>query len=207
MRICLLLVALFLLTGCLPYESSPSKSDTPGRPTVPSLHTETKALVSDVVLYEVPSGLRNSRPHAINISTLEVWKIERVVDGDTLIVRKDGQRDRLRLLGIDAPESSSNPDVNRQTEEGDIVSDLVKSLVTGRDVYVEFDKAVRDQYGRLLAYIWLDEDVMLNESLVFSGLVDVVRFPPNTAYYRYFLQLKEEAMQRELGFFADVWKR
>lgn len=205
--ICLLSLVLFLLTGCLPYEAAPSRSDVVGQPTVPSLQTEIKAPDSDLLLYEVPSALKTSRPHAVDISTLEVWRIERVVDGDTVIVRKDGTRDRLRLLGIDAPESSSNPDLSRQTEEGDVVSDLVKSLVTGRDVYVEFDQAPRDQYGRLLAYIWLDGDVMLNESLVFSGLVDVVRFPPNTAYYRYFLRLKEEAVRRELGFFADVWKR
>lgn len=157
-------------------------------------------------LLEVPNELIAQRPHTVDFDELQEAYVERVVDGDTLIVRFNGNRDRLRMLGINAPESSSNPDEDRQTSEGDIVSALVKDLLTGRNVRLEFDRGMRDQYDRLLAYVWIDEDTMINENLVYSGLVKVVKFEPNKAYYEHFRELNREAKDDDLGFYSGTWE-
>lgn len=202
-RRCLLIVVFVLaittLTSCFTFDLDLPLSETTKEEATP--------LVSDAAyaIYAVPSALKQGRPHPVDVLQLPTAYIERVVDGDTVIVHYQGDRDRLRLLGIDAPESSSNPDESKQTEEGDIVSDIVKELLTGRTVYLEFDESPRDQYGRLLAYVWLDADTQINETLVLSGLATVVRFPPNTAYYQYFRTLNEEAKARDLGFYKDRW--
>lgn len=194
-----MLLSVAALAGCFNLDLAASRA--PEAETMPGTRDAAYAL------YAVPKSLKERRPHAVEVAQLPTAFIERVVDGDTLIIHYQDDRDRLRLLGIDAPESSANPDEKRQTAEGDIVSDIVKDLLTGQTVYLEFDKSPRDQYGRLLAYVWLDDDTQINESLVLSGLATVVRFPPNTAYYQYFRSLNEEAKTRGLGFYRDRWEK
>ena len=209
-----LILTLSLLASCgilLPVDLGSASADV----TVPDLRIVETAESEETyeepdetdpyTLYALPAEFISERPHRVDVRTLQTAEVERVVDGDTLVIVLDGQRDRLRMLGINAPESSSNPDESRQTSEGDIVSGIVKELLPGRTIYLEFDEAPRDQYERLLAYVWLDEDTMLNENLVFSGLVTVVRFPPNTAYYDYFRTLNRAARAENLGFYKSVW--
>lgn len=180
-------------------EATDSAANT-NRSSKPAPHTGTYEVL------EVPDRLIEQRPHEVDYSEMQEAYVERVVDGDTVIVHFNGIRDRLRMLGINAPESSSNPDEARQTSEGDIVSELVKDLLTERKVRLEFDRGMRDQYDRLLAYVWIDEDTMINESLVYSGLVKVVKFEPDKAYYEYFRELNREAKAGELGFYSGLWE-
>ncbi|MFW6074588.1 MAG: thermonuclease family protein [Chloroflexota bacterium] len=110
-------------------------------------------------------------------------EVVRVVDGDTIIVRLDGDEERLRYIGIDAPESSIpdqapecfGPEAARANEE----------LVGGETVLLEADVSNRDQFGRLLRYVYVDDGddrFMVNQELVESGYAEAVRYPPDTAY-------------------------
>jgi len=56
-----------------------------------------------------------------------------------------------------------------------------KRLVDGKDVELEFDVQRWDRYGRLLAYVYVD-DVMMNEKLVQEGFARVSTYPPNVKY-------------------------
>jgi micrococcal nuclease len=112
------------------------------------------------------------------------YKVERVVDGDTFIAKVEGERTRIRMLGIDTPESvANNPE--RITEEGLIASNYTKQLLDGALVYLEYDVEPRDHYNRLLAYVYIKTDkeyVMINLLLVEEGYAIPYIVKPNTRY-------------------------
>ena len=144
---------------------------------------------------------------------LEQARVIRVVDGDTLIVNVGGVEERLRLIGIDAPESV-HQDASFNTPEGAAASDFVKTLVSyGQTVYLQKDLTDRDQYGRLLRYVWLEvpddlrslEEVrtkMLNGIIVANGHAVVKRYEPDTAYYDLFQAIAQSRTTRWPGLLA-----
>jgi micrococcal nuclease len=127
----------------------------------------------------------------------DVVKVERVVDGDTLLLTNDV---KVRLIGIDAPERKPNPRAEKQVEMqgkdlktiilmGEEATKFVRSLVKPRDqVRIEFDVEKRDQYGRLLGYVYLPDGKMLNEEIVRAGYANLLTHPPNVKYQERFLR-------------------
>lgn len=84
----------------------------------------------------------------------------RVVDGDTIIVNIDGKKERVRLIGVDTPETK-HP--NKPVEYfGREASAFTKGMVEGKKVKLEYDWQRRDKYGRLLAYVYLEDGTFLN---------------------------------------------
>ncbi|NLB50036.1 MAG: peptide-methionine (R)-S-oxide reductase MsrB [Clostridiaceae bacterium] len=140
---------------------------------------------------------------ACDPASLEQVEIHRVVDGDTLIVIRDDRPVRLRLIGIDAPESYSHHDPAMRTHQGESVSRVVTAWLTGRQAYLQFDREPTDPYDRLLAYVWLDAHTMVNEVLVREGLVWQHRYPPNTLFNDYFEQLEELAQKEGRGIWGN----
>ncbi|MGI6546270.1 MAG: thermonuclease family protein [Fastidiosipilaceae bacterium] len=122
-------------------------------------------------------------------------EVERVVDGDTFIARVDGERERLRMIGIDTPESVAQ-DESRNTPEGVIASEFTNRYLDGATVYLEFDKEQRDQYGRLLVYVWMEDGSMFNRTLVREGYAKLMTRPPNIKYLEEFKSDRANAIQR-----------
>lgn len=89
---------------------------------------------------------------------LEPVTIERVIDGDTLLIRNaDNQEIRIRMIGVNTPESVS-PDPEKNSAAGDEASAYTKAaLPVGMTVYLEYDLERNDRYGRTLAYVWLSD--------------------------------------------------
>lgn len=110
----------------------------------------------------------------------ESARVVRVVDGDTILAAVGTEpRARVRLIGINAPESV---DPRREVEcFGREASARAHELLDGQQVRLERDVSETDQYGRLLRYVWLD-DVLVNEQLVAEGYAHVVTFPPDVRY-------------------------
>jgi micrococcal nuclease len=112
------------------------------------------------------------------------YSVERVVDGDTFIAEVEGERTRIRMLGIDTPESvADHPE--RITEEGLVASDYTKQLLEGALVFLEYDVEKMDQYERLLAYVYIKDGnnyVMINRLLVEEGYAVPYIIEPNTRY-------------------------
>lgn len=128
----------------------------------------------------------------IDTSSLIECDLERVVDGDTIIVHDpDGNRLRVRLTGINAPESV-HEDESKNTEEGRQASQFMKELMADVDVvYLEYDEAQFDQYERTLAYVWIDIDgtyVMVNEIMLATDYAEPVYIKPNLRYADIFRQ-------------------
>ena len=78
-----------------------------------------------------------------------------------------------------------------------------RRLVEGKPARLELDVQRRDQYGRLLAYVWVD-DVMVNAELVRQGYAQVMTVPPNVRYQELFLKLQREARAARRGLFAGA---
>jgi Micrococcal nuclease (thermonuclease) homologs len=81
--------------------------------------------------------------------------VDRVVDGDTVVVILDGKQERVRMIGVDTPETVK-PNTPPQPY-GKEASDHTKRELTGKTVWLEFDASPTDRYQRWLAYIWLAE--------------------------------------------------
>lgn len=116
--------------------------------------------------------------------TADRYKVLRVVDGDTFVIDYNGKEEKVRLIGIDTPESV-HPDADRNTAAGLTASDYTKSLLNGKSVELEFDVQQRDKYGRLLAYAYVDS-YMLNKKLLQDGYAVVATYPPNVKYVEEF---------------------
>jgi micrococcal nuclease len=96
-----------------------------------------------------------------------------ITDGDTFrVILPDGSNEPVRLIGIDAPE----PDEPRGPE----ARALLYSLINDRTVRLVPDVSDRDQFDRLLRYVYVD-DLFVNEAMVDSGLADARRYEPDTA--------------------------
>lgn len=128
---------------------------------------------------------------------IKTYRVVRVVDGDTIIVNYNGKEERVRLIGSDTPESV-HPDPSKNIPEGIIASDYTKSMLENKEVRLEFDIQERDQYGRLLAYVWLG-NTMFNKTLLQEGYAQVSTYPPNVKYVEDFVKLEREARENNKG--------
>ena len=113
--------------------------------------------------------------------------VERVVDGDTIIVAGVG---RVRLIGVDTPETV---DPRRPVQYfGQEASAFTKRLVEGRRVRLEYDQRRTDRYGRTLAYVWLPGGPMANAEIIRRGFGHAyTRFP--FRYLEEFRRLERDA--------------
>lgn len=128
-------------------------------------------------------------------------KVTRVVDGDTIIVDLNGVEERVRLIGIDTPESV-HPDASRNLPEGKVASEFTKSRLEGKEIELEFDVQERDQYGRLLAYVWYNGE-MFNKVLLQEGYARVATYPPNVKYVDEFTEIQKVARENNKGFWNN----
>lgn len=128
-----------------------------------------------------------------------IYKVINVVDGDTIDIDLNGKT-RVRLIGVDTPESV-HPDADRNIPYGDISSAYTESKLLNRQVTIELDVQEKDRYGRLLAYIWLDEG-MFNKTLLDEGHAKVATYPPNVKYVDTFVAAEKVAQSKGLGLWA-----
>lgn len=133
------------------------------------------------------------------------YEVVYIVDGDTIDVEIDGEKTRVRLIGVDTPESV-HPDESRNTNEGKAAADWLRELLDGEKVYLEYDAAQTDKYGRTLAYVYLgDRKTMVNKLLLENGLAQVMTVQPNSKYSDEFYKLQTRARKDEVGFWAEAW--
>lgn len=130
----------------------------------------------------------------------KLYQVVRVVDGDTIIVNIDTKEERVRLIGVNTPESVK-PDTPVQ-KYGIEASNFTKSLLKNKKVNLEFDAGKRDKYSRLLAYVYLPDGRMVNKILLEEGYAQVMTVPPNVKYQKEFLELQRKARKQEKG----LWK-
>jgi micrococcal nuclease len=138
-----------------------------------------------------------------------------VVDGDTIKVRFDSKITTVRLIGIDSFETRLNDKAYRQAYQNDItVEEVLKRgemakeylkdrLKNQKEFYFEYDEDFLDRYGRVLGYLWLNEDEMLNLEMVCKGYAMPLKIEPNTRYSLEIRECYEKAKENGLGVWGD----
>jgi len=111
-------------------------------------------------------------PIAYPVADGEIARVISVTDGDTVVVTVGGIEEKVRLIGINTPESGECL--------ASEATNALEELVGGRRVVLGVDTNDRDQYGRLLRYIWTD-DGFVNGTMVEDGWAIARRYEPDTA--------------------------
>jgi endonuclease YncB( thermonuclease family) len=137
-----------------------------GRPCNPALE-----MASPVTVAPPPSPLPDSGP-PLPGTGLSACIVSRIRDGDTIECRDRGP---VRLIGIDSPERDQDP-------FGAMATAGLRALIAVRDtIQVSGDREARDQYGRLLGYLWRG-GVLVNFLMVRQGYAVALEYYPNTSY-------------------------
>jgi micrococcal nuclease len=124
-----------------------------------------------------------------------------VVDGDTIDVTVDGREERVRLIGIDTPETVK-PDTPVECYGPQASARTKELLPAGTPVRLERDLVARDDYGRLLAYVFRTDGLFVNRDLVDDGFARPLAIEPNLAYEDAFEQSAHDAKAAGLGLWS-----
>ncbi len=141
--------------------------------------------------------------------------VQYVSDGDTIAVKLNGVKEKVRLIGIDTPESRVNDktlrdsnrsgaDIETIISQGKKATTFVKSVLhKGNEVTLKYDVERRDRYGRLLAYVYLGDGRMLNDVIIGNGYAAPLTIAPNVKYKDRFLKSYQNARNKKLGLWAN----
>lgn len=142
-----------------------------------------------------------SKTVTISSASMLKAKVTKVTDGDTITVKlNDGTEEKVRFIGVDTPESV-HPDADRNTSEGVVVSEYTKKQLLNKTVMLELDAGERDNYGRLLAYVYLN-DMMFNAKLAEEGYATQMTYQPNVRWVDLFGALVANARSNDRGLWA-----
>lgn len=134
-------------------------------------------------------------PTAQRISDTSVSVVE-VHDGDTVSAIISGKKEKVRLIGIDAPEIGQRP----WGEKSKKYLETLLSL-SGQKVTLEFDVEQRDKYGRILAYLRTTNGEMVNLLMLKNGYAMLLTIPPNVKYVDELRDAQQEAREKRL----EIW--
>lgn len=138
--------------------------------------------------------------------------VEKVEDGDTIVVNLDGNMQRVQLIGIDAPEDKQNPKLNVDSKRmnikkaeligmGELATKHLKSLIrVGEKVSLQGNLKQKDRYGRLPAIVINDENISLNLNMVDSGYALLLtRYPLQDALKANLKKAQKKAKDEKKG--------
>ena len=170
-----------------------------------ALLVASRYVVNTMWAHDVVGG--STTPSTMGARMLVDTTVERVVDGDTLVAEVEGRAERVRLIGVDTPETVS-PSKPVQCY-GRQASDHLKALLApGTAVTLVTDAETHDQYGRLLAYVYRHADgLFVNLELARDGYASLLTYPPNVAHESQFAQAVDAAHQRRLGLWGTCGGR
>lgn len=128
----------------------------------------------------------------------EWQRVKAVIDGDTLLLGNDRF---VRYIGINAPE------IRRKDKPGEPYGAEAArhhaNLVRGQRVRLEYDRQRNDHYGRLLAYVYNEDGVMLNQAMLAAGMAYYLHKPPNLRYTEKLMAAQVNAMNTSKG----IWMK
>lgn len=175
---------------------------------VAEIMSEVTENISSEVASE-PLEEQSSEQEVNDLSEATKVTVVRVVDGDTYVVNLDGEETKIRLIGVDtpesvAPESYTEKTGKENTEEGKNVSDYMKEkLPEGSVLFLEFDVNKYDKYDRVLAYAYFEDGEMVQEHLLKKGYAQVMTIQPNVAHSERFVELEQKAMEEGVGMWEN----
>jgi micrococcal nuclease len=134
-------------------------------------------------------------PQASSSATLA--RVTKVYDGDTIQIESG---EKVRYIGIDSAEIY--PKRLCFSEEAFAKN---KELVLEKVVRLEKDVSETDKYGRLLRYVYIDNE-FVNDELVRNGFAKVATYPPDVKYKDIFLESQKFARENNLGLWSKCFQ-
>lgn len=129
-------------------------------------------------------------------------EVEFVIDGDTIDVFIDGREERVRLIGIDTPETKK-PNTPIECFGPEATSFTESLLPVGTPVRLERDIVNRDDFGRLLAYVYRAEDgIFVNYEVLRQGFGTPLSIAPNTTHIDLFVDAARAAEANDVGIWS-----
>jgi micrococcal nuclease len=102
-------------------------------------------------------------------SKIQVATVTSIIDGDTVGVMLDGDTKKIRLIGIDTPETK---DPRKPVEcFGVEATEAITALIEGKNIFLTSDPSQtnQDRYGRLLRYISLEDGTDIGYQMILQG--------------------------------------
>jgi micrococcal nuclease len=157
-----------------------------------------------LVILCLPAICCNTKSEKENIDqqTPTFYNVTKIVDGDTFWIETGTKEEKIRLIGIDAPES-------RKTGQKEIgyfgkeAKEYLTLLLKGQRVRLAFDVDKKDKYGRTLAYAYSDKGLFINEELVKEGYAVVMTIAPNVKFSEHFAELQQNARRLKKGLWRN----
>jgi micrococcal nuclease len=165
----------------------------------------TLAVTGGLLLVAVATGCTGRDRSSTPDSSLApgAARVTRVVDGDTIVVDLGGHTEKVRLLGIDTPETKS-PTKPVQCFGKEASAHTADLLPASTEVHLERDVEERDAYGRLLAYVYRASDgLFVNLDLAQGGFASLLTYQPNVAHVDELTAAVGDARSRAAG----LWGR
>ena len=136
----------------------------------------------------------------------ETVLVSRVIDGDTIRLASG---ELVRYIGVDTPETRRRVG-DRWVEDpepfGREAAEANRRWVEGKRVRLDYDVQRRDRYGRVLAYVYVDGE-MVNAKLLAEGFAHLLTIPPNVKYVDQFRQAVQAARDNRRGVWNDTDRR
>lgn len=146
-----------------------------------------------------------TKPSTPSAQVQKSFLVTKVIDGDTIEIKSDGLILKVRLIGIDTPETV---DPRRPVGcFGKKASAETKRLIEGKHVILTKDVSETDKYNRLLRYVFLPiregENLFINDYLIRQGFAKILTYPPDIKYDSRFLQAQKEAKDNLRGLWGE----
>jgi micrococcal nuclease len=169
--------------------------------------SESREKVLETLTGQLPQVKVSPSPSAISslYSSDPKAKVTKVIDGDTFEASLDGQKLKVRMIGVDTPETV---DPRRAVGcFGKQASNETKRLIEGKEVILIKDVSETDKYNRLLRYVFLPigegNNLFINDYLVRQGFAKVLTYPPDVKYDSRFLEAEREARENLRGLWGE----
>ncbi|MEO6651063.1 MAG: thermonuclease family protein [Ilumatobacteraceae bacterium] len=156
-----------------------------------------------VMIAFVATGCTDPEP-AVSLPEGANATVEYVVDGDTIDVMIDGREERVRLTGIDTPEKARRDTGAPAQCFGDEATSYTATLLpVGTPVRLERDVVGRDDYGRILAYVYrVDDGIFVNYEIVRQGYARPLTIPPNVIFSDRMVDAARDAEADDVGLWS-----
>lgn len=149
------------------------------------------------------------KPQYYNLPKIDqekLYKVEKVLDGDTFEINVENRLVTVRMLGIDTPETV---DPRKPVQcFGKEASNKTKELLEGHFVALKRDKTqpITDKYGRFLAYVYREDNLLINEYLLKEGYAHEYTYGKAYQMKKEFKKLEKDANKNKRGLWGDKCK-
>jgi endonuclease YncB( thermonuclease family) len=153
----------------------------------------TRRLTFTLIIVLLACGLVSPAADADSLRVKVHW----VDDGDTIVVAGG---ERVRYLGINTPEVAHKDKPGEPF--GEEAKAFNKKLVQGRWINLELAEQQRDHYGRLLAFVFLEDGTSVNGELIRQGYAHLLRRESKLPYWKRLLELQRHALKEKKGMWS-----